>query len=231
MKTSKFNGGLFNDLAATIGPYNKPVTSNYQTHRNRVVRNKSVGKGAGDSDSSSGGCDVVVRCDSVSNYRSANDLFHIPTIGLTDFFSLFNADRLPVDGSTCIRSIGIDDNGRLEIEFQNEGVYQYDCHGVEPVVMEDILDADSRGQFYNGHVRGQYPSYKIKGGLKGVSHYKPSAGGVRNPRGKILDWRESFKESSDVDYPKVSKFRDILHGLGLLRKKSQPVTAKEGDWS
>ena len=211
----------------TIRPNNKPGAINYRTVANK---DKAADSGSG------GGCDVVVSCDSVSNFRSANDLFRIPTIGYDSFSSLFNAvclnaDRMPVNGSTCIRSIGIDDNGRLEIEFQNRGVYQYDCHGVEPAVMSDILDADSRGQFYCGHVRGQYPSYKVKGGLTGINRNKPLAKSGEKRDGKILDWRESFEKPVDVNEKKMSKFQRILHGLGLLRSKSDPVPAREGDWS
>ena len=161
-----------------------------------------------------------------------NNLFNIPTIGITNASVLFNADRIPVKGSTCIQSIGIDDNGRLEIEFQNDAIYQYDCHGVEPAVMYDILDADSRGQYYCGHVRGQYPSYKIKSGTKGLSRYRPYDGSVDSPYGKHLTWRESFDRKDDVyDDSNMGKFGRLLHRLGLKRNKTPRKVAQEGDWS
>ena len=160
-----------------------------------------------------------------------NNFFDIPVIGITNASALFNADRIPVAGSTCIQSIGIDDNGRLEIEFQNDAIYQYDCHGVEPAVMEDILDADSRGQYYCGHVRGQYPSYKIKSGTRGLSRYRSVGGSVDNPRGKRLTWKESFDKKSDYSDKNLSKFARLLHRLGLKRNKTPRKVAQEGDWS
>jgi len=154
------------------------------------------------------------------------------------YFSISNADRIPIYGSTALQSIGIDDNGRLEIEFNNDAVYQYDCFGSESVVMDDILDADSRGQYFYYHVRSDYPYYKIKSGVPGLTRYRPVGETVRDPGGKRLDWRASFESSGEGKSEEEKagsrgeRFQSILRKLGLKRGDGSPgVRAREGDWS
>jgi len=68
-------------------------------------------------------------------------------------------EREPVDSSN-IATIGYDvDSETLEIEFIRGGVYQY--FDVPAQIYEDLLSADSAGQYLNAHVKGVYRYSKI----------------------------------------------------------------------
>ena len=62
--------------------------------------------------------------------------------------------------SSNIATIGYDvDSETLEIEFIRGGVYQY--FDVPAQIYEDIMSADSAGQYLNAHVKGVYRYSKI----------------------------------------------------------------------
>ena len=87
----------------------------------------------------------------------------IPRIGVTNLFGFFEPKRTRVRGSSYLQSMGIDnDTGRLEVEFTDGAIYQYDCNGNEQKVMDDILAAPSRGSYFYHHVRTDYPFYQVK---------------------------------------------------------------------
>ncbi|MBX5446724.1 KTSC domain-containing protein [Sphaerobacter sp.] len=63
--------------------------------------------------------------------------------------------------SSMIRSVGYDPQHQiLEIEFVKSGdVYQY--RDVPQPVYQDLLTATSHGQYFQAHIRGEYPYQKL----------------------------------------------------------------------
>lgn len=58
--------------------------------------------------------------------------------------------------STTLASVGyLPQVATLEIEFLNGAVYQY--FAVAQQVSEALLNADSKGAFFNEHIKGKYP--------------------------------------------------------------------------
>lgn len=54
-----------------------------------------------------------------------------------------------------LRSVGYDATNRvLEAEFTNGGIYRY--YDVPAEVHEDLMAADSHGQYFNAHIRDRY---------------------------------------------------------------------------
>ncbi len=81
--------------------------------------------------------------------------------GITNALALFNVDRLPIEGSSYLASVGYDyDDNVMEVEFTDGAIYQYKCADSE---VRDILDADSRGQWFYYNVRTSFPFRKIRG--------------------------------------------------------------------
>jgi hypothetical protein len=66
-------------------------------------------------------------------------------------------DRHSVE-STVIRAVG--HTRVLEIEFESGRVYQY--YDVPEDVYEGMLASDSKGRYFNTHVRGKYPYQEIE---------------------------------------------------------------------
>lgn len=57
--------------------------------------------------------------------------------------------------SSLIHSISYDEQSRtLEIRFHETGRYRY--HDVEPEVVEELLDAESKGRYFNDYIRDSY---------------------------------------------------------------------------
>lgn len=82
-------------------------------------------------------------------------------IGAANAMSLFNVDRMPIRGSSYLSSVGYDyDNDRMEVEFTDGAIYQYRCSDSE---IRDLLDADSRGQWFYYNIRTAFPFYKVRG--------------------------------------------------------------------
>ncbi len=68
-------------------------------------------------------------------------------------------DRTPVD-STNVESVGYDPGtATLEIEFKNGGIYQY--FGVPDQVHSDLMNAPSKGLYFNANIRNAYPLAKL----------------------------------------------------------------------
>ena len=59
--------------------------------------------------------------------------------------------------STVIRAVG--HTRVLEIEFESGRVYQY--FNVPEDVFDEFLSSDSKGRYFNAHVRGKYPYQEI----------------------------------------------------------------------
>jgi hypothetical protein len=67
--------------------------------------------------------------------------------------------RQPVIGSTSLRSAGYDPKAKtLEIEFTT-GVYEYT--GVPDYVYQDLMDAESKGEFVAEFIKGRYPFKRV----------------------------------------------------------------------
>lgn len=85
------------------------------------------------------------------------------SIGITNALSLFNADRQPIYGSSYLASIGYDYNKNvMEVEFTDGAIYEYKCSDAE---IDDILAADSRGQWFYYNVRTSFPFRRVRGSI------------------------------------------------------------------
>jgi hypothetical protein len=64
--------------------------------------------------------------------------------------------------STLIHSIDYDEERRvLVIQFQDDGAYQY--FDVGPEVVEELLDAESKGRYFNDFIRDTYQYRRMYG--------------------------------------------------------------------
>lgn len=62
-------------------------------------------------------------------------------------------------GSSNIASVGYDDEqGIMEVEFRNGGVYQYTC---PREVFEDWKSGGFRGKHFHANIRGQFEGQKV----------------------------------------------------------------------
>jgi hypothetical protein len=67
--------------------------------------------------------------------------------------------REPVDSST-MKSVGYEAASRiLEIEFDSGAVYQY--LGVPARIHEQLLEAESKGRYFNSEIRDVYPYVQV----------------------------------------------------------------------
>jgi hypothetical protein len=72
--------------------------------------------------------------------------------------------REPVE-STTMRSVGYETSDKiLEIEFQSGMVYQY--LDVPRKVYEDLIGAESKGQYFNGEIRDAYECVRLGSGRR-----------------------------------------------------------------
>ncbi|MBV5306472.1 MAG: KTSC domain-containing protein [Desulfobulbaceae bacterium] len=68
-------------------------------------------------------------------------------------------ERTPVISSN-IQAIGYDpDSQTLEVEFNHGSVYQY--VGVSQGEHEEMMNADSKGQYLNANIKSHYPYVKL----------------------------------------------------------------------
>lgn len=62
--------------------------------------------------------------------------------------------------SSSIRAIGYDSDGQtLEVEFNYGAVYQYS--GVPQGEHEGMMNADSKGKYFNANIKNRYPFVKL----------------------------------------------------------------------
>jgi len=67
--------------------------------------------------------------------------------------------RVPVE-SSFIRGVGYDPvSETLEIELANGRIYQY--FEVAPAVYEAMLEAESKGRYFNENISGVYPYGRV----------------------------------------------------------------------
>ena len=68
-------------------------------------------------------------------------------------------DRISVS-SSAVRSIGYDAMAAiLEVEFTSGRVYQY--QGVPPEHYDKILRAESKGTYWNAHIKERFPFRRV----------------------------------------------------------------------
>ena len=64
--------------------------------------------------------------------------------------------------STTLATVGYDETRKLlQLEFCSRSVYVY--FGVPATVHRALLDAPSKGRYFNGTIRGRYPYRQILG--------------------------------------------------------------------
>ena len=70
--------------------------------------------------------------------------------------------RVATVESTTLAMVGYDENlKRLQLEFCSRAVYLY--FDVPAAVYEGLLDAPSKGRYFNATIRGRYPYRQILG--------------------------------------------------------------------
>ena len=72
--------------------------------------------------------------------------------------------RTPIYGSSYLQSIGYDyDTNQMEVEFTDGAIYRYDCY---PSEIDDILNAESRGQYFYYNDRLEFPYHRVRGRIR-----------------------------------------------------------------
>jgi hypothetical protein len=65
--------------------------------------------------------------------------------------------------STTLRTVGYDAERRLlQLEFQNRSLYQY--FDVPEVVYEELMQAPSKGTYFNQCIRSKFEVVRLKAG-------------------------------------------------------------------
>ena len=63
--------------------------------------------------------------------------------------------------STTLRAVGYDaERQLLQIEFQNRSIYQY--FEVPPTVYEELMEAQSKGAYFNRIIRPRFDHSRVK---------------------------------------------------------------------
>jgi len=68
-------------------------------------------------------------------------------------------ERVPLASSSLASAQYDAETETLEIEFRNGRMYSYS--GVPLHIYEQLMEADSKGQFYNLHIRDAYPFVRV----------------------------------------------------------------------
>jgi hypothetical protein len=77
--------------------------------------------------------------------------------------------------STTLATVGYDESlKQLQLEFCSRAVYLY--FGVPATVYEALLDAPSKGRYFNGNIRGRYPYRQILGSNPALPSAEVAAG-------------------------------------------------------
>ena len=86
--------------------------------------------------------------------------------------------------SSTLATVGYDQaSGLLELAFQSGAIYQY-C-GVPGAVHEELLEAPSKGRYFNRWIRGQYPYAQVS---EEQQDRRPSSLG-QDRDGRRLSWQ------------------------------------------
>jgi hypothetical protein len=72
---------------------------------------------------------------------------------------LYIMERTPIT-STTLNAVGYDEDSQtLEMEFKTGSVYQY--AGVPSSEFEGLMNADSKGKYFNANIKNRYPFTKL----------------------------------------------------------------------
>lgn len=83
--------------------------------------------------------------------------------------------RVATVESITLATVGYDGaHELLQLEFCSRAVYLY--FGVPAAVYEALLDASSKGRYFNGTIRGRYPYHQILGGNPVLQSAEVAAG-------------------------------------------------------
>ena len=75
--------------------------------------------------------------------------------------------RVTTVESTTLATVAYDEaRGLLQLEFRSRAIYQY--FGVPAAVHEGLLDAPSKGGYFNRFIRGRFPYSPASHGQGGV---------------------------------------------------------------
>lgn len=76
--------------------------------------------------------------------------------------------------STTLAAVAYDDvRELLRLEFRSRAIYQY--FGVPPAVHQALLQAASKGSYFNKVIRGRFPSALVSNVQSGGLHQVPRA--------------------------------------------------------
>ena len=68
--------------------------------------------------------------------------------------------RIAVESSN-LASVGFDEATKtLEIQFHSGGIYEYD--DVEKEIYDELMNAESKGRYFMGQIRGEYDFSRVK---------------------------------------------------------------------
>ncbi len=99
-----------------------------------------------------------------SSALSMNRFQFLSTLVLLGCATIFAAPggRVPVDSSN-LKSVGFDEKARvLEIEFHHGGIYHY--HDVPAETHAALMKAESKGKYFQSHIRNKFRFEKIGSG-------------------------------------------------------------------
>jgi hypothetical protein len=98
--------------------------------------------------------------------------------------------------STTMRSVGYDRTEQvLEVEFQSGAVYQY--LNVPPAISKELLDAESKGQYFNSEIRDSYEFVRVERRERGATAHERQAGGASDQ----LQWSSAKKSNTPKGAP------------------------------
>ena len=86
---------------------------------------------------------------------------------------LVSASSLPRMNTVAVESSALaqvaydNQDAILRVEFRDGAVYQY--LGVPPGIYEDLLRADSKGAYFNDHIRSLFPYAILRGAVPAPS--------------------------------------------------------------
>lgn len=76
--------------------------------------------------------------------------------------------------STTLATVGYDEAGELlQLEFRSGAVYQY--FGVPPAVYGALLEAPSKGQYFNRAIRGRFEYRLVSDGKTATPGVEPAS--------------------------------------------------------
>lgn len=82
--------------------------------------------------------------------------------------------RVAAVESTTLAMVGYDEAGELlQLEFRSGAVYQY--FGVHAAVYGALLEAPSKGQYFNRAIRGRFAYRLVSDGKRAAPGVKPAS--------------------------------------------------------